>query len=267
MAKKHLGINTLSLWKEAKEAIFNIEGIKQYLSLAIPGIINISEWWASEVAIFLSGRLVPYPDLALGSMTLYQSINTFCFMFPVSFAVSGSTRVGNLLGNNNSYKAKFSAYINIICTTLISFIIGCILYFLPHTFFPSLFISNDIQLIYETSKIIPLLALYVFADGIQASFNGIIKGCGKQVITMPIVVISYWFIGIPIAYYITFIKYNGIMCNNYEEHYFCGVIGLVTGMTIGTWIHMILLGFIVIGTTNWEYECIKAKSRQNLQVT
>jgi hypothetical protein len=36
---------------------------------------------------------------------------------------------------------------------------------------------------------------------------------------------------------------------------------LVTGMTVGTWVHMLLLGAVVVGTTNWEAEAKKAKER------
>jgi hypothetical protein len=46
-----------------------------------------------------------------------------------------------------------------------------------------------------------------------------------------------------------------------EDSYFCGDVGLVTGMTVGTWVHMLLLGAVVVGTTNWEAEAKKANER------
>ena len=61
-------------------AIFSLSGVWQYLSLAIPGVVVISEWWASSTAIFLSARLTPSPELALDGMTIYQTINTACFI-------------------------------------------------------------------------------------------------------------------------------------------------------------------------------------------
>ena len=77
------------------KAIFSLSGVLQYLSLAIPGVVVISEWWASEAAIFLSARLTPSPELALDGMTIYQTINTACFMFPMGASVAGSTFVSN----------------------------------------------------------------------------------------------------------------------------------------------------------------------------
>ena len=46
---------------------------------------------------------------------------------------------------------------------------------LPSHFFPSFFHPED-SVIEQTSRTIPLLAAYVFADGIQVALNGIIKG-------------------------------------------------------------------------------------------
>jgi MATE family multidrug resistance protein len=66
MGGRAIGRTGLSFWKEFSLAISSLQGYLQYLGLALPGIIIISEWWASETAIFLSGRLEPYPELALG---------------------------------------------------------------------------------------------------------------------------------------------------------------------------------------------------------
>ena len=75
-----IGRKELSFWNEFNIAISSLQGYCQYLSLALPGIFIVSEWWASEAAIFLSGHLLPSPELALGGklyklrrLRLYQS--------------------------------------------------------------------------------------------------------------------------------------------------------------------------------------------------
>jgi len=130
-----------------------------------------------------------------------------------------------------------------------------VLFLTPHTFFPSLFVPGA-AVVDQTSHTIPLLASYVFADGVQVALNGIIKGCGNQILTMPVVIISYWVVGLPIAYYLSFIRHKGEMC----DELFCGDVGLVTGMTSGTWVHMLSLA-IVVFRTDWLEETRKAKER------
>jgi MATE family multidrug resistance protein len=259
MAAGAIGRTSLSFWAEAKIAVSHARGIMEYLGLALPGIIAISEWWASETAIFLAGRLTPFPDLALGAMTLYQSINSFCYMLPQGLSVAGATRVGNLLGAGRPTGAAWAAKVSVLLACISSGLVGCILFLTPHGYFPSLFAPDEADLILQASRLIPLLSLYVFADGIQSALNGIIKGCGRQVVTMPIVVFAYWIVGLPLAYYLAFVHHEGVMLC--EDSYFCGTVGLVAGLTVGTWVHMFLLGAVVVGTTNWEAEAKKAKER------
>ena len=92
----------------------------------------------------------------------------------------------------------------------------------------------------------------------QAALNGIVKGCGKQVVTIPIVVVAYWICAVPLGYYLAFVRNDGIMC---DDSFFCGVKGLVTGATTGTVIHMLLLAVVVLGYTDWEEEVYKARDR------
>ena len=252
-----IGRTRLTFWKEARLAVFCEAGIRQYLTLALPGIIVISEWWASEIAIFLSGNMTPSPALALDGMSIYQSINAFCFQFPMGISIAGSARVGRFLGAGDVVSADFSAKVSVICAAILSTLLGSILYFTPHKLLPSFFTPDD-EVVLEASTTIPLLAVYVFADGVQVALNGIIKGCGRQCITMPIVVIAYWIVGLPLAYFLAFVRHNGEMSCGEG---LCGIPALVFALTTGTWVHMLLLLFIVVCTTNWKFQADRAKER------
>jgi len=250
-----LGGQKLSFWKESYVAISSLSGILQYLSLAVPGLLVISEWWASELTIFLSGRLRPN---ALGAMAIYQSINGCCFMFSVGTSVAVSVRVATWLGKDEPFRAQLSAKIGLMCACILTISLSCILYFTPHTYFPSLF-TPDKYIIEQASSTIPYLALYIFADGLQATYNGIIKGCGRQLVTIPIVFVAYWIVGVPLAYHNAFVAHSDQSCQH------CGVIGLVDGLTVGTWVHFILMASLVIFTTNWSEEAKSAQQRMSLE--
>jgi MATE family multidrug resistance protein len=171
--------------------------------------------------------------------------------------VAGSARVGNFLGASDTRGADLAAKVSVASASILSVAMGSILYFTPHTVIPSFF-TPDQAVVQEASHLLPLLSIYVIGDGIQTALNGVIKGCGRQCIIMPIVVVAYWMVGVPLAYYFTFIRNEGIMC---EDSILCGVTGLVSGMTIGTWTHMLLLATVVVCTTNWTIEARKAKER------
>ncbi len=213
---------------------------------------------ASECCIFLAGTIRPSPDYTLGAMSIYQSINTFCFIFPIGFSTATSARVGMFLGKNQPSKASASARVGILSATLSATIVAFILYFAPHKIFPSLF-TTDNDVMFQCSKTIPFLAVYVVADGIQCGLQGAIKGCGKQVVIAPIVLFSYWIVGVPLSYYITFIKNDGEMDCRAED--LCGVRGLVFGLLVGTWVHMFLSLGVFVFAIDWSNEAAAAQER------
>ncbi|KAL7527685.1 hypothetical protein ACHAXR_004180 [Thalassiosira sp. AJA248-18] len=259
---QHLGASSLSFWCEAKAALSSFSGICQYLTLALPGVLSISEWWASEICIFLAGRLSPNPDIALGAMAVYQSLSASCFMLPVGVSIGGCARIGNQLGSGDTEGARLSARVCVTGAGFISATMGLVLYFTPHTFFPSLF-SSDANFIDMTSRVIPLLSIYVVGDGFQIALNAIIKGCGRQCVSVPVVIIAYWGIALPLAWHFAFIRSGGT--TDCHDQSFCGIVGLVGGMTVGTWVHFILLAIYCSCMVDWRLEADLAKERLNLE--
>ena len=79
---QRLGLTSIgtNFRQELYVAVSCFEGYYDYLALALPGIVIISEWWASETAIFLAGQLQPNPQTTLAAMTIYQSINSFWYV-------------------------------------------------------------------------------------------------------------------------------------------------------------------------------------------
>ena len=252
----------LSFWPECRAAICPA-GLRQYLGLALPGLVSISEWWASELTIFLAGRLQPNPDLSLGAMTIFQCLNTFCFMVPMAGSIAGSARVGTLLGANDAEGAQWASRVSVVACACASAGIGLVLYWVvPRESLPSLFAPGQDDLIQETGKLIPLLALYVFGDGVQTAFNGVIKGSGRQAVSIPVVLIAYWAVGVPLAYYLAFIRHPGTSdCDGDNGGFFCGVVGLVAGTTTGTYLHMMLFAVVVLCFTDFNKEAQKAQER------
>lgn len=136
----------------------------------------------------------------------------------------------------------------------------------PTTFFPSLFVSEEENeaIVEQTAAVIPLLAFYVFADGVQVGLNGVIKACGRQKIIVPIVVVAYWLIGVPLGYYLGLYRNGGddtLCADAGGTMVLCGDVGLVFGATTGTWCHMLMLVVAVVGTTDWKKEAFLAQQR------
>ena len=211
-----------------------------FLKLGLPNILMMSEWWASEVIIFMAGSLTN-PELSVSSMTLYQNTLSICFMIPVSFHVAVNTRVGNSLGAGKAHTAKLAATVSPILAFLCCCCSALALY-QARFIWPRLF-TNDETVVKTVSTMMPVLCVYIVGDGVQSAFTGVLKGLGKQLLTAPIVLFSYYVVGIPISYYLAFRAKPG------------GVLGLCIGNMTATITHMILVGLFVL-RTNW---CKEAK--------
>ena len=261
---KAIGRTKLDFYGELEAAVTSFAGIRQYVALGLPGVVVISEWWASEICIFLAGQLQPDSNYALGSMSIYQSINSFCYMFPVGFSSAASARVGLFLGKNDPAKADLASKVSLCGAAILAACMGCILWFTPHGFFPWLFTSDE-GVIAETAATISFSAFYVFADGMQSALTGNLKGCGMQALAVPVVIVAYWFVGVPFAYYNSFIRHEGSSALCEPGDHFCGITGLVAGTTAGTFVHFLGLLLVYIFAINWENESDKARERVALE--
>jgi len=254
-------------------ATSSLSGILQYLALALPGMVAISEWWASEISILLAGRLHPNPAYTLAGMAIYQSLNTFCFMLPAGTGIATSTRVGLALGRNDSRGARLATHVGIVTAVCCTLVLGCVLLFTPHEYFPSFF-TGEKGVIEVTAATLPFLAFYLFADGVQVTLSGVVKGCGRQAILMPIVIFAYWMVGLPLGYYLAFVRNGGEAECSYDNYdgegnpsslFGCGVVGLVVGLTTGTWVHFVFLALAVYFTVDWDIEVVRAQERLALE--
>ena len=50
----------------------SVARLPTFLRLGLPGVVNMFEWWASELNILASG-LLPRPALALAALSVYQA--------------------------------------------------------------------------------------------------------------------------------------------------------------------------------------------------
>lgn len=80
----------------------------------------------------------------------------------------------------------------------------------------------------------PFLAMLAFNNGLQTTLSGILKGYSRQVIAMPIVIMSYWFVDLSLAYYDVFVSNDRNLECQCRGLCVCGTAGLVVGMVISS---------------------------------
>lgn len=229
-----------------------------FLQLAVPNLLMMSEWWSSEILTFLAGSLTN-PEVDLSVMSVYQSMVAICFMFPSSFRVSSNTRVGNALGANRPKDARTGALVAMLLALVFGMIISCFL--LAFRSDIGVLFTNDAQVVDLVGSLVPILCIYVIADGAATSLTGVIQGMGKQPIAFPVVMFSYYIIGIPLAIYLARTGKWGFLPGAWGQLKGLGVEGLVIGGAAGTWVHFICFIVVSFGFTNWARESLNAQRK------
>ncbi|CAN6195226.1 unnamed protein product [Urochloa humidicola] len=208
---------------------FSMEAFRDALSffrLAIPSALMVClEMWSFELVVLLSG-LLPNPKLETSVLSI-------------------STRVSNELGAGRPQAARLAVRVVLFLAVAEGLIVGmilvCVRYIWGHAY------SDVEEVVRYVARMMLVIAVTIFFDGIMTVLSGVARGCGWQKIGACINLGAYYIVGIPSAYTLGFV--------------FClGGMGLWMGINCGLLVQLLLL-MIVTMCTNWDKEAAKAKDR------
>ncbi|CAK7220374.1 ethionine resistance protein [Sporothrix curviconia] len=218
------------------------DGIASFAHLALLGVIHVgSEWWAFEIVALAAGRLGTR-SLAAQSviMTLDQVINTI----PFGLGVATSARVGNLLGAQSASGAARSAH----AAAILSVILGTLLLLAlmaSRCVIGSLF-SDDTDVANLVAAVMPYVALFQIADGLNGSCGGALRGMGRQWVGALVNLISYYGAALPAGIFLAFHGW--------------GLAGLWLGQCVALFL-VGLLQWVLVGRSDWAAEVCRAFDR------
>lgn len=218
--------------------------IGTFAKLAILGVIHVgTEWWAFEIVALAAGRLGEI-DLASQSviMTADQVMNTI----PFGIGVAASARVGNMLGSRNAKgaarSANTAAWLSMIAGGLIlAILMG------TRNHFAKIF-NDDEAVIRLTADVLPYVALFQIADGLNGSCGGALRGMGRQHIGAIVNIVSYYCIALPLGIWLAFHGWR------------------LAGLWLGQCIALYLVGALewaIVAFSNWEYQVEQAFERMD----
>ncbi|KAM3365733.1 hypothetical protein ACQJBY_015418 [Aegilops geniculata] len=163
---------------------------------AASAVMLALEVWYFQVLILLAGML-PDPQIALDSLTVCTSIQSWVFMISVGFNAAASVRVGNELGAGNPRSAAFSAWVVTAMSALIAVLAGVLVFLLRHKL--SYIFTGGEAVSRAVADLCPLLVGTIVLCGIQPVLSGVAVGCGWQAPVAYINIGCYYFIGVPLG--------------------------------------------------------------------
>lgn len=216
-----------------------------FARLAFMGIIHVgTEWWAFEIVALAAGRLGTIPLAAQSViMTADQVMNTI----PFGVGVAASARVGNLLGARNAREAARAANTAAWLSMLLGSVVLTVLMG-SRNHFAKMF-NDDEQVIRLTAEVLPYVALFQIADGLNGSCGGSLRGMGRQHVGAMVNLASYYCGALPLGIWLAFHGWG------------------LKGLWIGQCIALYLVGFFewaIVALSNWDMEVVKAFKRMDV---
>jgi MATE family multidrug resistance protein len=209
-------------FKEIKKSI-----VKKIIGLGLPSAMQmLFEVTLFTAAIWLSGTLGKN-NQAANQIALILASSTF--MVAMGLSVTAMIRVSHSKGLSD-YKnliivARSIFLLAVMIEAFFAFIFVVFHNCLPHLFLnmsdPAQVLDNR-EIIFITSKLLLIAAIFQISDGIQVVVLGALRGLQDVKVPMYITFVAYWIIGFPISFYLgkyTDLKAIGIW------------IGLLAGLT------------------------------------
>ncbi|XP_066367018.1 protein DETOXIFICATION 16-like isoform X1 [Miscanthus floridulus] len=215
----------------------------RFTELAWPSAMMIClEWWSFEVLVLLSG-LLPNPQLETSVLSICLNTGALLYMIPLGLTYSISTRVSNELGARHPQAAKMATKVVVYMALSEGVVISLTMTMLRNIW--GYMYSNEKEIVTYISKMLPILGISFFIDGLHSSLSGVLTGCGKQKIGAAVNLGAFYLLGIPMAVLLAFIFHlNGM--------------GLWLGIVCGSVTKLVFLLFVTC-SIDWDKEAIKAK--------
>lgn len=212
--------------------------------LAILGFLQVgTEWWAFEIVALAAGRLGTIP---LAAQSVIMSADQVMNTIPFGVGVAASARVGNQLGARNAKGAARAAN----TAAWLSMILGAVvLTILMSTkeHFAKIF-NDDANVVRLTARVLPFVALFQVADGLNGSCGGSLRGMGKQYLGAAVNIVSYYCIALPLGIHLAFHGWG------------------LRGLWVGQCMALYLVGFVewgIVAFSDWDHEVKKTFKRMD----
>ncbi|KAF2173299.1 hypothetical protein M409DRAFT_49761 [Zasmidium cellare ATCC 36951] len=220
------------------------QNIGSFARIAILGVIHVgTEWWAFEIVAIVAGQLGTIPLAAQSViMTADQVMNTI----PFGVGVATSARIGNLLGARNAEGASLSANTAAWLSMVLGAVVLAILMATKNNF--ARLFNDDEHVVKLTADVLPYVALFQIADGLNGSCGGALRGMGRQHVGAIVNIVSYYCGALPLGIYLAFHGW--------------GLAGLWVGQCIALYI-VGVLEWAIVAFSNWHKEVDEAFNRMD----
>lgn len=203
---------------------FSFPGLRQILVLGWPiGLHMGLEHTAFGGSAILAGWIGVH---AVGGHHVTLSLAALAFMIPMGISMGAATRVGNLIGAQDVLGMRRAVRASLVLGGSMMLLLAA--GFLLFGDALAAMYTTDQRLIKLVASVLPIVACFQVADGLQVVSAGILRGMGHALPGAAVNLLSYYIIACPLAYVLAFTY-------GYELH------GIWMALAVGVTVAAILL--------------------------
>lgn len=183
--------------------VFNFSYGKEIMNIGLPiSTYMFFEVTAFSAATFMMGWI---SEDHISAHQAALSLASISFVVCMGVGNAGSIRTATYIGEKQLLKIKGVAA-SVVAISLFLSALAAIVFLVFKDVLPLIFVDvQETQIVDFASVMLIYAALFQFSDGLQVIFQGLLQGIGDVKIPSLIAIASYWLVGLPFGYYLTFL--------------------------------------------------------------
>jgi len=174
--------------------------IRELLQIGAPMAVTLLMEAGLFVAVaLLIGRL---GETVTAGHHVALNVASVAFMIPLGLSMAITVRVGNAAGRGDTRGVRYAGMSGIALVLVTQFVSSGIMLALPGAI--ARLYTNDAAVVAMASQLLVLAGFFQFSDGIQVASNGALRGLKDTRVPMAITLFAYWFVGMPIGWWLAF---------------------------------------------------------------
>lgn len=181
---------------------FDPARMRRLIRIGFPASLQILlEVGAFSAATVMAGSLKP---VVLAAHQIALSCASVSYMVPLGIAGATAVSVGHAIGRGDTQSARRVGWLGIASATLFMGFTGLAFVLAPHAILR--FYTSNLAVDAAGVPLLILAAFFQLFDGVQTVTTGALRGMGNTQSSMLANFISYWVLGLPLAWYLAFLR-------------------------------------------------------------
>lgn len=178
---------------------------REMLRVGLPIAVSL----VAEVGMFAAVALL-MGTLGVIEVAAHQvalNVAAMAFMIPLGISSATTVRVGHALGEGRAWLVRFRGLVGIGFAAACMTLTASVLFLFPEEIVAVY--TRDEEVRELAIKLLLMAAIFQLSDGIQISANGALRGMKDTFHPMMITLVVYWFLGLPLSWYLGFTRNIG----------------------------------------------------------